>query len=524
MKTVVMIIRYTKTIFRMCRMRKVKIGIVLLLALGFFLRFNDLGRFLLWPDEIWVASSIRQPTIGEMIFLRWWPQTTPVLFLLLTRILVFFFGTSEFVLHSIPCISNFLVLPLGYLLAKKITGNRIVGLLFMFIWATNPVALHYASELKRYSSDALMTVVVIVIWEYAMSLLNDGKYWKWLFITLLSSCLAMMMSYTIIFVLPALIVRQLIGNKKHSELMNNRYVISNLMYCLAFLCFFFILYRIIIVPAANSTGLLPVVETYWQKSMLQFNGIGGLKEVFVRLVNHFGYFLQSKLLITKGAPLIIASIALMGVFNALKNKKWLLLVYLSVPILLNVLAAYMGKYPFDGRRSAFYLAPLFFILISYSFVTLVGNKNWKWSIPLLSLAFLIPFSGNIVKFDTLHKHKQSSPALLAMLARRTLPSDQVGIISYSASYFKYYSPLQAQVFKIGSYGNSKGVAGEIQAMIEAANQGRLWFFYHTSLPYAFRQQKKVALEILSEQCVLLERHRLDHDRLFLFDCSEDLNG
>ena len=58
-------------------------------------RFADLGDDSLWHDEAWVAVSIEQPTVSQMLFESSWPQPPPPLFLLAGRAHTSVFGPHD---------------------------------------------------------------------------------------------------------------------------------------------------------------------------------------------------------------------------------------------------------------------------------------------------------------------------------------------------------------------------------------------------------------------------------------------
>src|SRR5580658_3148113 len=56
----------------------------------------------LWMDEAWVANSALAPSLSGMFYYPDWLQTSPPLFLLLTRAAVYTVGVSSFAFRLVP--------------------------------------------------------------------------------------------------------------------------------------------------------------------------------------------------------------------------------------------------------------------------------------------------------------------------------------------------------------------------------------------------------------------------------------
>jgi hypothetical protein len=114
----------------------------------------------LWLDEAWVANSILQPTLSGMFYYPDWLQTTPPLFLLLTRAVVHVFGTSN---------AAFRVAPLGLALAgvafMLAALRRLVSLplaaLAAGLLASHPVAIEYSRTCKQYSGEMAASAAIL---------------------------------------------------------------------------------------------------------------------------------------------------------------------------------------------------------------------------------------------------------------------------------------------------------------------------------------------------------------------------
>lgn len=130
------------------------------LFLGLFLRAWHYFRTLsVWQDEAALIHNVLQLNSSEMFGPLLLDQAAPPLFLLLIRTVVHSFGDSVLVLRLVPFISACMAMILFTDLCRRslrVEAARIAVLLF----AVSDSLLWHASELKPYSSDVLMAVLV----------------------------------------------------------------------------------------------------------------------------------------------------------------------------------------------------------------------------------------------------------------------------------------------------------------------------------------------------------------------------
>src|SRR5919108_5000196 len=76
-----------------------------LLLAGIMTRVQFLDRSL-WLDEAWVANSVLAASLSQAIYYDDWLQTTPPLFVALTRVVTAVFGTSNIAFRALPALSG----------------------------------------------------------------------------------------------------------------------------------------------------------------------------------------------------------------------------------------------------------------------------------------------------------------------------------------------------------------------------------------------------------------------------------
>jgi hypothetical protein len=145
------------------KLRAITPFVLVIFALGFLslgLGLYGIERSL-WLDEAWVANSVLAPTLSGMFYYPDWLQTTPPLFLLLTRAVVPVFDTSN---------AAFRVAPLGLALAgvafMVAVARRLVSLPLAALTAglltCHPVTIEYSRTCKQYSGEMAASAAILL--------------------------------------------------------------------------------------------------------------------------------------------------------------------------------------------------------------------------------------------------------------------------------------------------------------------------------------------------------------------------
>lgn len=179
--------------------KRVEIGIWGLVLLGVLFRFRAFleGRSL-WLDEAFLAVNIRDSGLAKLFSEDLaFGQSAPPGFLFVVWISSQVFGMSELSLRLIPflfgCGLVILAAPVSRLMFVSNRGR----LSFVAFIAFSPVLIYYSNELKQYSVDAFVTMLVLWMWFN-----RENQRSRWLFGWL--GLLAVLFSLTAVFSLTAL--------------------------------------------------------------------------------------------------------------------------------------------------------------------------------------------------------------------------------------------------------------------------------------------------------------------------------
>ncbi len=157
---------------------KIKILLIAIIILGFFLRFYKLGEIPngLYQDETaigWNAYSLLQTQKDEygrkfpLYFKSFGDYKLPV-YIYLTTISVNYFGLTPLAVRLPSALFGFLTIPLFYLLVKKIFKMEFLSVLMTLLLTVNPWHLHYSRATFEVSIVLFLFTLGTLLFHYAL--------------------------------------------------------------------------------------------------------------------------------------------------------------------------------------------------------------------------------------------------------------------------------------------------------------------------------------------------------------------
>lgn len=145
-----------------------RLAFALLIGLGLFLRIWQYAfNRSLWLDEAYLATSIVGRTMADLLT---HPlandQVAPLGFLWLVKISVLLWNDSDLALRLVPLLSGCLSVVVAWRIGLLTLSHPVARLLFVGLVACSPVLVYYSSELKQYSGDVL--VAMLILWAGAV--------------------------------------------------------------------------------------------------------------------------------------------------------------------------------------------------------------------------------------------------------------------------------------------------------------------------------------------------------------------
>src|SRR5579863_949213 len=114
-------------------------GVLVLAALALGIYGIDRS---LWMDEAWVANSVLAPSLSGMFYYPDWLQSTPPLFLLLTRAAVGLFGVSNSVFRVLPLALALIAIAAMVTVSRRLLSPPFAALACALL-VFNPTTIEY---------------------------------------------------------------------------------------------------------------------------------------------------------------------------------------------------------------------------------------------------------------------------------------------------------------------------------------------------------------------------------------------
>ena len=150
-----------------------------IVAIGVFLRlFHYFYNRLLWVDEAMLSLNVINYSVMQLFSPLVNPfQIPPIGFLLIEKFAVMVIGSNEFGLRLFPLAAGISsLIGFGYLLKNYV--NKKSSIIATYLYAISVTLIYYSSEVKQYSSDALVTVLLLI---GAIKLLSNPKSARYIF-------------------------------------------------------------------------------------------------------------------------------------------------------------------------------------------------------------------------------------------------------------------------------------------------------------------------------------------------------
>src|SRR5580658_1334493 len=130
----------------------------------------------LWMDEAWVANSVLAPNLSGMFYYPDWLQTSPPLFLLLTRAAVHLFGVSNVSFRLVP-----LAFALLGVAGMMETSRRLLAppfaALACALLAFHPTAIEYSRTCKQYSGELAASTAILLATVLYIERPDRRRFW-----------------------------------------------------------------------------------------------------------------------------------------------------------------------------------------------------------------------------------------------------------------------------------------------------------------------------------------------------------
>jgi hypothetical protein len=467
----------------------------------------------LWVDEAMLALNIVDRSFAGLTRPLDYDQGAPIGFLLVEKTITQLFGDQDYVLRLGPLFAGILAIYLMYKVSRSYLqgmGSLVALGLFAVSWSLT----YYASELKQYSSDVLVTLLLLLV---AGKCLNDDPKPKHLAILAFTGAIAIWMSHPAIFVVFGIGLALGLDYVWRKDWRKVAWLGAALLpVTISFVGLYFFSLRIL----ASNAGLLD----YWRSGFMPmppWRNLDWLGNAFAGLLR-LALGIGSKQVVA----LIVTLVAIVPGCLSIFFRKWPVALILTAPVPAVLVASALGKYPFQGRMVLF-MVPIVILLIAEGVErgrTMLHRLNpWLASaIWIVFCVFLLYQPARVAYRRVLRPStKDDVKAVMSYLDDRRLDSDSVYVYYGAAPAFEYYAPF---------YGLSRddylvGIASReepdkyLQDMAQLEGRARVWLVFSHNCWGCIVNEEAFFLEHLDAAGSKVDEFQAEGASLYLYDLS-----
>ena len=390
----------------------------------------------LWGDEVNLALNIIDRSYLELTQTLDYNQAAPLGFLWLEKLATQVFGNSEYALRLLPFTASIVSLGVFYRLTR-LYSSPLGGVIAIALFACGRYTLYFATELKPYSSD--VAIALILFWLLSRLHHQMLRVKEIIGLTLVGS-LTVWLSYPSVFVLAGLEAWNLFtASSKHwYKIIINRIGIY-LTWVISFASFYF-------VTIADTLTNEDLSSSWSARYPDSFGDILWLFDALGRFFYHPMGFSG----IADGIGIFAFIVGCVAWCRRDRRIFWALV----APFIVTIFAAYLRQYPFRDRLVLF-LAPLGMLIVAEGIVLLltrlkkistVKSYRWNWLFGLLGIiclyALTVPAISRASNFIIYPEVKHEVRPVVEYVAAQYQPGDKIYVYAGAVQAFAYYVDLK----------------------------------------------------------------------------------
>lgn len=387
-----------------------KLALISIFAAGILLRiFVYCRNISFWGDEASIALNLINKSYLELFKGLDYLQVAPPGFLILSKFILNIFNPKidyirDLLLRFFPFVFSCLSLLVFYKFSKNFIKDKKTLLFASTLFAFNPCAILYAAQLKQYSLELLVSVVLMSLF-YRIIITNKIRIADFVLIPL-----------SMWFSLSSLIIS---ASGFIILLFKKSFNFIKLLpaYLLSFVVFYF--FSLKSIKQVNYAGMY-----HWWSTGYGFFDLRHPMRLFIRFGELFSFDKTS-------AECLGIFFIFLILFSLIFSKKFNLLskVFLSLPILITIILSGLSLYPIEARLILF-LLPSFSIIIAL-------NDDWKLRDWLISFFCIASFSASIYYSINPYKFYTSSREVVRWLKNHYDSKSEI-ILDNSWHRYGYY--------------------------------------------------------------------------------------
>jgi hypothetical protein len=371
-----------------------------------------------WHDEAALIVNVLKLSFAEMLGPLLHAEASPPLFLWLERAVVLALGESEYALRLVPFLASCLALMLFARLARQVLGPHAAALA-VGLFAVSDRLLWHASEAKPYALDVL--VGVAAAWWFARTV--GWPLWRRCLPVAVAAPVALWVSYPACFVCGGLLLGLLPSAVRRGAGWRDRLAFGTLAFTVgaAFVA-------LALGPAAVQRN--GAMDSCWVSHFPDWS-----RPWSVPVWAAAGTFEVARYCLVPVGQ-VAGLFVLVGAVALWRRGGGRLVVVLTAPLGLALVAALMHKYPFGGSRLEVFAAPMVCLLSAEGVrraLPLIARRTRAGAVVVLALA-LAPV-GQTAYRAAVSWHRTGCDEAALFVLRHRGPTDRVLVNSWEYEYY-----------------------------------------------------------------------------------------
>jgi hypothetical protein len=409
----------------------------LLVILGMALRLRVyIANRSFWHDEAALALNLVNRTFGGLTQPLDYNQGAPIGFLFIEKLLITGLGNQDFILRLFPLISGIFATYLIFLITREYF--KAGGLFAVFMFSISWPLIYYSSELKQYSSDVMIVLLMIYL---GLHCLEENARIKDFLLMSAAGFISIWISHPSIFVLAGIglvLFFEKLLRKRNTHIL---YVVGmGLLWLISFGATYLVSLRYLV---SNQN-----LENYWIHGFMPmppWKNWDWFADTYLSLLSTTSAAMSLRYMVVICSFLIV--IGVVSLFLRKTNIAW----SLSFPFFIVSIASILQKYPLRGRFLLF-LVPIIILLMVEGFgriYTILAQK-WNRNLAFGVCAFLVliifwsPAKSAFSTFLAPPMRDHIKPALEYIENHKT-PDDVIYVYHGARPSFNYYAPFYGLV-------------------------------------------------------------------------------
>lgn len=476
--------------------------------------YHYLANRSLWLDEAALALGIINTPFLQLIEPLYNGQIAPIGFLMVERLIINLFGSSEYALRLFPFLCGIVALFLFYVVASRYIQPKAVPIA-LFLFAFCPSLIYYSSEVKQYSTDVVIALLLYVVAMY----INNRERLTIPHIILFGviGAVAIWFSQPSLFILIGIAIVLAYSSLRRREYVKfGSLAIISSLWALSFIASYFVILHYLFenpsILNKLSTSGMPLPPS-------SISDAGWFISTF------FGTFEYPVGLSLSG---LAALSFLAGCISLYAEKKRTLLLLIS-PILLTLLAS-SRFYPFSGRgRLLLFIIPAVLLLVAEG-AELIRSKISSHNTAVLGIIFiglLLLYPVATTSYHLLEPHYNEEIKPVIEYVRENQQDGDVLYIYYGAApAFEYYSAkygYDANDYVVG-VSSRDNLSNYINDLDTLRGNRRVWILFSHVCTWRGVDEEKFFLQYLDDIGTRLDFFKSAGASVYLYDLSQETSG